>query len=244
MAQAMRWDDVGAFGDSRVTLRRQGFRGSFPTSPAQMELPGGILEEPNGRVPASAPLFSPPLARIAAVAIGVRVLSVGNKHGSGPCVAQHKHADRNITSLVSRFSRHFLSGDGSHALLLSTIPTSIRTDQRTGRVPSIEAASSQKRGRAGEAMPIRRLGRCGSRAWGHHPMGHPKDRSSVRPPSIRIRSAPPEMQMPLSTPRVGGTARGDCRPDGRPVVTGLMEWKSIVAQLAGIPKLHACFGDQ
>lgn len=85
-------------------------------------------------------------------------------------------------------------------------------------------------------MPIKRLGLCGSKSLVHHPISAP--RPVLCPPaSIRIRSAPPEM--PLSRPRVEAS-RGDCRPGACAVVTGLVDCKSIVAQLAGATELHAC----
>lgn len=111
------------------------------------------------------------------------VLSVGNKDGSGPYLAQYKTADGNITSLVSCFSRHFHSADGSDARLLSMIPSCKRTDGRTGRAPRGEAESSQASSRE-EAMPIKRLGLCGSKSLGHHPMGTPK----TGPLSARLHS--------------------------------------------------------
>lgn len=195
----------------------------------------GILEEANHRVPASGPLHSPTYTHRRRRYWCLGSCQSGIKMVLDPLWPNTKTADGDITSLVSCFSRHCHSAGGSGALLLSTIPSCKRTKGRTGRAPMDEAESSLARNR-GEAMPIRRFGLCGSKSLGHHTMDAP--RPVLCPPaSIRIRSAPPEM--PLSRPRVE-ISRGDCRPGACPVVTGLVDCKSIVAQLAGVPKLHAC----
>lgn len=96
------------------------FRGSFPTSPAQMELPAQprILEEPNRRVPASGPLPFPTCAHRRPCPLVFGSCQSGIKMVLGLVWACANLRAGNITSLVSCFSRHFHSGD---ALVLSTV---------------------------------------------------------------------------------------------------------------------------
>lgn len=217
MAQAMRWDDVGAFGDSRVTLRRQGFRGSFPTSPAQMELPGGILEEPNGRVPASAPLFSPHLRASPPWPLVFGSCQSGTNMVLGPV-----WPNTDLQTEISRASSLASPATSSQATdrMLSCSRRFYRVYGRTDGLDVCQASrphppkSEEERERqcrsGASAAAARELGDI-------TPWERPQRPVLCPPASIRIRSAPPEM--PLSTPRVEAL-RGDCRPDGRPVVTG------------------------
>jgi hypothetical protein len=100
---------------------------------------------------------------------------------------------------------------------------------------------------AARPMPIGRLGRCGSRAWDITPWGRPQHRCSVRPVWIRIRSDPQHpIWVHISTPRVE-ILRGDCRPECRPVLAGLLGRTegcyctlSMAAQPAGDRTLPGC----
>lgn len=138
-----------------------------------------ILEEPNRRVPASGPLL-PPLVRIAAVAIG----GLGSCHSGirwfwalyGPAQICRR---KNITSLVCAVCRRLPSDHGSDALLPSTVPSCRRAEGRDARQVSRPNPPSvgSRRGNADQAPgPLR------FESLGYHPMGTPRDRSSVRPP--------------------------------------------------------------
>ena len=73
----MRWDDVGAWGSLGVFSGGK-VPGKLPHIPQPKSSYPVILEGANRRVPASDRLL-PPLVRIAAVVIGVWILSLGNK---------------------------------------------------------------------------------------------------------------------------------------------------------------------
>lgn len=174
----MRWDDVGAWGilgDSQEASTR--FSGKLPHIPQLRWSYPGILEDPSRRVPASGPLLPPTYAHRRRGYWCSGPVS-REQRWFWPSVAQCKGADRNITSLVCAFSRHFLSGDGWDALLLSTVLSFYHVDRRTdGRTDWTRAkrrghilpSEGSRRDNADQAPRPLRL-----ESWGHHPMGPPK----------------------------------------------------------------------
>lgn len=167
------------------------------------------------------------------------VLSVGNKDGSGPYLAQYKTADGIITSLVSRLSRHLHSADGSDARLLSMVPSCKRTDGLTDWTSAkgrgrILPGEQSRRGDADQAPRPLRFEELGA-----SPHKRPKTGPlSARLDSNTIRTSRDALeQNPALRHRGVTVARTLVRCS---VVTGLVDCKSIVAQHAGVTKLHAC----
>lgn len=165
-AAGMRWDDVGAERCAR-------FRGSFPTSPpGPMELPGhsrrtqqrqsaiGCLH----RTLSSTPHLhaSPPRPLV------VWVLSLGNEMVLGLAWPTANLHTGYITSLVFCFFHHLFSDERSDAPLQPSTVLSY-----SGRADGLGQGAKQRgrilQARGGgitaKAVPIRRLGHCGSRPW-------------------------------------------------------------------------------